>query len=207
MEVSKGLTVPRGLHPPWKPQGLVNLIMENTNICSERVNKSLTSKYSLRECIFHSKDMLELAETFDLAFGDQHGSWDTTRIAQVLREDSTVKKTFVIDFHDESTGISSVIACGSVRIREDKYPGKGYPHWIAVHPAHQGQGLAISIMNALHREFREGWGLTESVLETQDVNLPAIATYLKLGYQPVITDKLIEERWNDVYSKLGKSRT
>jgi ribosomal protein S18 acetylase RimI-like enzyme len=195
----------RGIHPPWKPLGLTNLVMENPDITKTMDELPLPENYSLRACSFTEKDIQQLAMTTDMAYGDQHGVWDIQRIRSALIDDATVQGTIVIDYTDPTNGETTIVGCGSMRIRDDKYPGKGYPHWIAVHPAHQGHGLGTIIMKAVHRSFVTSHQLTSAVLETQDPNIPAIAIYLKLGYQPVLSiDTTMSDRWDKILQQIQR---
>jgi mycothiol synthase len=45
-----------------------------------------------------------------------------------------------------------------------------------------------------------------SILETDDVRLPAIASYLGQGFIPHYTDPDHEDRWSRVFEQLAQSR-
>ena len=69
--------------------------------------------------------------------------------------------------------------------------------WVAVDPGHQGNGLGLQVCRAvLWYAHRRGW--PASILNTDDWRLPAISTYLKLGFEPEITHDSHPARWREV---------
>jgi len=49
-------------------------------------------------------------------------------------------------------------------------------------------------------------GYERIYLLTDDWRLPAIATYLSLGWEPYIYDEQMRERWERVMAQLARSR-
>jgi len=79
----------------------------------------------------------------------------------------------------------------------------GYLHYVAISPAATGFGLGLQISLAcMHQMVREG--RTSAVLLTDDHRIPALKTYLKLGYAPLITDESHRDRWRDVFAVLDR---
>lgn len=77
----------------------------------------------------------------------------------------------------------------------------GYLHMVGVLTAHGGRGLGGQVsLAALHRMTDEG--RTKVVLQTDDFRLPAIRTYWKLGFQPLIEHESHAQRWHDIARKL-----
>jgi mycothiol synthase len=187
----------RGAFPPWESLGLSNLFLVNTDIANVVDRKTLPEEMILRTTDFNEQDMSDLAETLDMAFGIQHGEWNVLRVHKELIAETQVKKTFVIEYQGK------VISTASVRVNPEKYPGQGYMHWVAVHPDHQGFGLASILSNAVLREFVSTYGFSSCVLETQDTSLPAISTYLKAGFRPKFLDSSHEERWQQICQNLN----
>jgi len=69
-------------------------------------------------------------------------------------------------------------------------------------PAHRGRRLGFwACLAALHRFAEEG--REAALLLTDDFRLPAIRTYLRLGFRPVYTYESHMERWGKVFSELG----
>ena len=71
------------------------------------------------------------------AFGDAHGAWTPERVDSVLTNEPSVTKTFVL----EQEGTGTIVATASARLLPGRFPGAGYLHWVAVHPAYQSAGL------------------------------------------------------------------
>ena len=81
-------------------------------------------------------------------------------------------------------------------------PETGYIHMVGVRPGHQGRRLGYLInLAALHRFVSEG--RTRALLETDDYRLPAIKTYLNLGFEPLLVHENQRERWRKVFVALG----
>jgi mycothiol synthase len=87
-------------------------------------------------------------------------------------------------------------------LREAKSPpDTGTVHMVAVAPQHRGRGLGRALVLALLHRFRQ-LGLRRAVLLTDDHRLPAIGTYLGLGFRPRLTHESHEERWREVSARL-----
>lgn len=78
----------------------------------------------------------------------------------------------------------------------------GYLHMVGVLSTHTGKGLGLQVsLAALHQMAREG--KTSAVLETDDFRIPAIKTYLKLGFKPVIIHENQVQRWENIFKIIG----
>lgn len=77
----------------------------------------------------------------------------------------------------------------------------GYLHWVGAHPEFRGRKLGYWVsVAAMHYASEEG---REAVLlETSFGRLPALKTYLNLGFQPVLTDSRHAENWRQALAKL-----
>lgn len=85
----------------------------------------------------------------------------------------------------------------------DRYgPDTGVLHMVAVHPAHRGRRLGRCVSLAVLHYFR-AHGLHDAVLHTDDSRLPAIKTYLGLGFQPVLASPETRAAWERVTRLLG----
>jgi mycothiol synthase len=77
----------------------------------------------------------------------------------------------------------------------------GYLHMVAVAPGYRGRGLGrcISLAALLHMRGR---GCEQAVLDTDDFRLPAIRTYLALGFIPEMVGADHADRWNRIFAEL-----
>ena len=74
----------------------------------------------------------------------------------------------------------------------------GYVHYVATNPEHKGRKLGYWVSLAvLHRFAAEG--RTRAVLETDDERVPAIKTYLDLGFKPWPVEEDQRQRWRQVF--------
>ncbi|MBW7457110.1 GNAT family N-acetyltransferase [Paenibacillus sepulcri] len=77
----------------------------------------------------------------------------------------------------------------------------GYLHMVGAYSWYAGQGLGYAVSLAAMLQMRED-GRQEVVLETDDFRIPAIKTYLKLGFHPEAGTAELQERWRHVYRSL-----
>ncbi len=80
-------------------------------------------------------------------------------------------------------------------------PFQGELGWLACEPAHTGKGLGLAISAAVTRRLIEA-GYNNIRLYTEDYRLPALKTYLKVGYIPVLYLPGMPERWRKICAKL-----
>jgi mycothiol synthase len=81
----------------------------------------------------------------------------------------------------------------------------GYLHMVAVAPPYRRRGLGrcISLAALLHMRGR---GCQQAVLDTDDYRLPAIRTYVALGFAPEMLEADHADRWRAVLAELGAAR-
>ena len=78
----------------------------------------------------------------------------------------------------------------------------GFVHYVACRPAHLGKRLGYFASLAVLHKFQEE-GCMNSLLFTDDFRIPAIKTYLRLGFHPLIIDDNQPERWRAIFTLLG----
>ncbi len=84
-------------------------------------------------------------------------------------------------------------------------PGWGVVHMVGVHRDFLGHGYGrLMVLRALHDMQQRG--LQAATLTTDDFRLPAIRTYLGLGFAPVMEDDTMPGRWDAVNAKLATYR-
>jgi mycothiol synthase len=74
--------------------------------------------------------------------------------------------------------------------------------WVAADPAHTGMGLGQVVIAAATRALLEH-GAGRIYLLTDDWRLPAIKSYLKVGYVPLYHQPGMKDRWQELFLKLN----
>ncbi|MBD3243447.1 MAG: GNAT family N-acetyltransferase [Chitinivibrionales bacterium] len=82
------------------------------------------------------------------------------------------------------------------------HPNGGELGWVAADPAHVGKKLGAAVCAAVMKRFAEA-GYTRVYLLTDDFRLPAIKTYLRLGFRPLLHQAGMARRWRTVCRELG----
>ncbi|MEJ5250488.1 MAG: GNAT family N-acetyltransferase [Chthonomonadetes bacterium] len=85
----------------------------------------------------------------------------------------------------------------------EQHPNAGVLDWVAADPAHQGKGLGKVVVYAVVRLLVQR-GYQRIYLLTDDWRLPAIATYLSLGWEPYIYNEEMDVRWQKVREALSR---
>jgi mycothiol synthase len=127
----------------------------------------------------------------------QLGTWDDARAHTALTAERPVLAggTYLILRGERAVATACTIAPTAAEPRSEL-------GWVAVAPAHQGHGLGLQVCSAvLWYARREGWPAT--TLNTDDWRLPAIRTYLKLGFEPELTHDSHGARWREVRRRLA----
>jgi mycothiol synthase len=89
------------------------------------------------------------------------------------------------------------VATASAWFREKYGPEMGYLHMVGVLSSYTGKGLGLQIsLAALHCMRQEG--RSKVFLHTDDFRLPAIKTYLKLGFTPQVDSAEVADRWKKI---------
>jgi mycothiol synthase len=128
-------------------------------------------------------------------------AWDEGAVYARLFDDATVAAVYLVEREGEPER-RTVVATASSRLLPDDYPGSGYLHWVGADPAEKGRRLGYHVTLAVLHDFAGRGGLADSVLETDDHRLPAIATYLRCGYVPKLREPTDEARWDAVRQAL-----
>ncbi|MEI7437812.1 MAG: GNAT family N-acetyltransferase [bacterium] len=98
------------------------------------------------------------------------------------------------------------VPCGTASAYRGEAYGAdtGYVHYVGVCPAQVGKKLGAALSLAVLHKFRAE-GLQSAVLQTDDFRLPAIKTYLRLGFSPMIVHENQPARWARVFERTGLS--
>ncbi len=96
------------------------------------------------------------------------------------------------------------VATASAWLRPQFGPNTGYVHMVGTLPSHQGKRLGYYVsLGVLHR-FRED-GRIDSVLFTDDFRIPAIKTYIRLGFEPLLIQENQRQRWQMVLKTIAQT--
>ena len=188
--------------PPFDLFGLNKLVMKCEDL-SNILTKEVPEGYELIGAPLTTTDYESLADCLSLAYGIQHDIWDVTRIPKVFVEIPDVKRTFRLLYKNKDGSIT-VAATATLKLIPNEYPGYGLVHWVAVHPNHQGKGLAKIVVSAVLQEARDKQNLNKCVLNVVDTSLPAIRTYEQFGFIPAHMEENSIPRWEAIRIAQGR---
>lgn len=151
-------------------------------------------RYALRAA--GPDDHGQLAELLSEAFEDR---WDAERVAAEFSPGNGVEATYVV------VSSAGVVATAAARRLLDRYPEAGYVHYVGVRVSERGQRLGEVVTRRVLVHFAAA-GLDQAVLETDDFRLPAVRTYLRLGFVPETRTPGEGRRWSEVLRKLARTR-
>jgi mycothiol synthase len=99
------------------------------------------------------------------------------------------------------------LPCGTASAYRSKNSDEdvGSLHMVGVCPNYTGKRLGFAVSLAVLHRFRFE-GLSSALLQTDDFRLPAIKTYLRLGFLPLLCHESHSTRWDAVYARLGLRR-
>jgi len=133
-----------------------------------------------------------LALCLSQAFND---SWDAARVRSALLAAPEVVSTWVVEADGQ------IIATASLSTDAHHHPDAGVLHWVGALPTHAGLGLG-SLVSVAALRICTDIGVRAAVLLTDDHRLPAIRTYLRLGFVPLYTDPSHADRWHQVLADM-----
>ncbi len=76
----------------------------------------------------------------------------------------------------------------------------GQIHWVAIHPAYQGRGLAKPLMSVAMVRLKQSHKCC--FLDTSTGRIPAIKVYLDFGFHPDLKREDSQQAWTEVASVL-----
>ena len=100
----------------------------------------------------------------------------------------------------EATGRLAATAMASHNPAE-RHPFGGEVGWVAAAPGHRGRSLGAAVCAAAVARFLRA-GYRRIYLKTDDWRLPALKTYLRLGFFPLLFSPDMAERWQRVCEQL-----
>lgn len=156
---------------------------------------SLPAGMALRAA--NAADSTAIAALLAEAFEEQ---WDEARVGRELLDAADVAVTWVIADGD------GLLAVASERLMPDTYPDAGYVHYVGVAKRARGLGLGAIVTARCMTGFAAR-GLSTAVLETDDFRLPAVVTYLRLGYVPTYRSPAEQKAWSVLFPTLQRSKS
>ncbi len=153
----------------------------------------LPSGYHLRT--YREGDEIHWANIISDSFGGRR------RTAQDTQNEITNRDVFVPDGLYFITHQDIPIATACAWRQSVDETDVGYVHMVGVVGEHTGIRLGKWVSLAVLFYFKEN-GFSCSMLDTDDFRLPAIKTYLNLGFIPVYVDDTQTKRWKDIFQTL-----
>ncbi len=126
-----------------------------------------------------------------LAANGELGTWNHARAARYFSPDTSVvlaHSYFVMH------GATPVATAQLELHRDDEYAPLAELGWVAVTPDQRGHGLGYVVCLAVLRGAA-AMGERGVFLRTDDHRQPAIATYVRLGFEPWLRDPTAAARW------------
>ncbi len=153
----------------------------------------LPAGYSLRTYL--EGDEMHWARIISDSFGGKERTAEDTR-EQVTSRTAFLPEGFYFATH---SGIPVGTACAWRQSTDEKEIG--YVHMVGVLAEHTGHKLGKWVSLAVLYYLRDH-GFKCAMLDTDVFRIPAIKTYLNLGFIPVYVEEVHRERWQNVFEKL-----
>jgi mycothiol synthase len=153
----------------------------------------LPAGYRLRT--YRPGDETHFYEIMDLAGWP---GWDDERLAPWIAR--VLPEGWFLAVHEERDEI--VASAMAVHSHSERHPFGGELGWVAADPNHTGQGLGGAVSAAATARLIAA-GYRNIHLCSEDWRLPALKTYLKLGYVPFLYSSEMAERWRAICDQLG----
>ena len=124
------------------------------------------------------------------------------RTAQDTENEITDRDVFIPEglYFATHRGVPIGTACAWRQSVDEK--DVGYVHMVGVVAEHTGHKLGKWVSLAVLSYFRDN-GFISAMLDTDDFRMPAIKTYLNLGFVPVYVEEGQPKRWSDIFEQLG----
>lgn len=127
------------------------------------------------------------ADIVNTGLGGRH-TVQSAREELILRPQFDPLGLFFVCLNGEPVGT----ACAWRQTPEERTVG--YVHMVCVRPEARGKNLGYLVTLQVLRYFRNH-GFASAILDTDDFRIPAIKSYLRLGFRPHYFDLAHAERW------------
>lgn len=155
---------------------------------------NLPAGYRLRQLTQSESDLVRYQRLMNNAGFD---GWDPKQTRGAMNR-ALPGGYFVIEH--EATG-DLVATAFAAHCASDAWPNSGSLEYVAGDANHKGKGLGLTICAAVVKRLLDA-GYQDVYLTTDDWRLPAIATYLKQGWEPVMCGDDMPARWDAVRRSL-----
>ncbi|MFP4380503.1 MAG: GNAT family N-acetyltransferase [Candidatus Sumerlaeia bacterium] len=130
------------------------------------------------------------------SFQEPHEKYDFKKI---MKGDKSYRPDRVWFIVKDDEPVATASAFCWPRVMEDA----GMVHYVGVLPTIQGKRLGYWIsLAAMYQMTRDGF--ERAWLSTDDFRLPAIKTYLNLGFEPLLVHENQVQRWKNVFNAMGR---
>ena len=167
------------------------------NLLGKQLNIASPSGYHIR--LYHAGDETRFFEVMELAGWE---GWNNDKLNPWMAKIIPDGWFMVID-EDSDQIVCTAMALHNYR---GTYPFWGELGWLAGDPNHGGRGLGLVVSAAVTSRLMYA-GYRNIQLFTEDERLPAIKTYLKLGFVPSLYLYGMTDRWKTLCTKAGWSFT
>ena len=149
--------------------------------------------YGLRSYI--KGDEIHWANIITDSFGGSKRTAEDTRREIIERDVFVPDGLFFTTYEDTPVGT----ACAWRQSVDETEVG--YVHMVGVESKHTGYKLGKWVSLAVLYYFRDN-GFVCSMLDTDDFRIPAIKTYLNLGFIPLYVEDTQDSRWEQIFETL-----
>lgn len=170
------------------PPMQLHMILSSAEVPREAPSR-MPPGYRLRP--YRQGDEAGILEVLALAGFD---GWDVPSINDYMRAPERTAGTHVVTF-------AGLIVAVTFASQETPVPRVGRLDFVAADPKHEGCGLGLAVSQAVVR-YLLSQRYPCVVLSTDDWRLPAIKTYLKLGFRPKMIRHDMPDRWRKILEKL-----
>ena len=153
----------------------------------------LPDGYSIRS--YQEDDDVHWANIISDSFGGRKRTAQDTHNEITNRDVFVPDGLFFVTYQDEPVGTACAWRQSVNEI------DVGYVHMVGVLGEHTGQKLGKWVSLAVLYYFRDH-GFSCSMLDTDDFRIPAIKTYLNLGFVPVYVEITQPKRWETILKQI-----
>jgi predicted dehydrogenase/GNAT superfamily N-acetyltransferase len=192
LEGGRWLAVPDSREWPEEPSKPQLQMVWPERLLARPPARRLPNGYGLRQ--YEATDEHDYVELMAKA---GFKNWNHDRVEQ--QRQRVIPGGFFLVEHGQSRQL--VAAAMAQHTPDELHPQGGVLGWVAGDPEHKGKGLGLAVCAAAVARLISA-GYKRIYLRTDDFRLPAIKTYLKLGFEPFLFCDGMAERWQAICASL-----